>query len=176
VAGWLAAVWLLSRPDTEPLKAGLVFAAILAIGAFVFALGGGLGLDTALRRATRAALLVLTATWLRAAARAEGLRDVSRRALGRLRRVPSANEASSVLDAIASERRLAEAARALGALVSEAPMRVKPLLDAVLAWVVRESSAFEPAPAAQPLPLRVRTGDLALTVSAMLPALALAFA
>ena len=69
-------------PDPEPVPAGLVFAAILAAGAFAFALGGGLGLDTALRRAGRAALLVLVATWLRAAAGAAGLREVSRRALG----------------------------------------------------------------------------------------------
>ena len=63
VSGWLVAAWLLSRPDSGPLRAGLLFAAILATGAFVFAIGGGLGLDAALRRALRAAL-VLTATWL----------------------------------------------------------------------------------------------------------------
>ena len=84
-------------------------------GAFTFALGGGLGLDAALRRALRAALLVLTATWLRAAAGAEGLREVSRRALHRIRRIPAAPEASSVLDRIDSEGRLAAAARTLTA-------------------------------------------------------------
>ena len=98
-----------------------LFAAILAGGAFFFALGGGLGLDIALRRAARAALLVFVATWLRAAARAIGLREVSRRVLGRLRRIPSAPEASAVLDAIASEGRLAAAGRALTARLSQAP-------------------------------------------------------
>ncbi|HET8820123.1 MAG TPA: hypothetical protein VFM57_01125, partial [Thermoleophilaceae bacterium] len=93
VALWLGVAWLVSRAERAPLRAGLAFAAILAGGAFVFALGGGLGLDTALRRASRAGLLVLAATWLRAAAGAAGLREVSRRALGRLRRVPSATEA-----------------------------------------------------------------------------------
>ena len=63
-------------------RTGAAFAAVLAAGAFAFGLGGGLGLDMAARRATRAALLVLTATWLRGAAGAEGLREVSRRALG----------------------------------------------------------------------------------------------
>jgi len=176
VTAWLAAAWLLSRADPEPLQAGLLFAAILAAGAFVFALGGGLGLDAALRRALRAALLVLAATWLRAAAGAAGLREVSRRVLGRLHRVPSATEAAEVLDRISSEGRLADAARSLGARVSEAPKRPRELLDAVLAWVVRESAAFEPAPAAAPLPLAARAGDWALMASAALPALALVLA
>ncbi len=73
---------------------GLLFAAILAGGALIFSLGGGLGLDVALRRASRAALLVLVATWLRGAAGAEGLREVARRVLGRLRRLPSLPEAA----------------------------------------------------------------------------------
>ena len=173
VAAWLAIVWLLSRPDPAPVPAGLAFAALLATGAFIFALGGGLGLDAALRRALRAALLVLTATWLRAAARATGLREVSRRALGRVRWIPSATEAASVLDAIASERRLADAARSLAALVGAAPKRPKPLLDAALAWVVRESAAFRAAPPGQPPPLRARAADWALLASAMAPFLAL---
>jgi hypothetical protein len=173
VAGWLAVVWMLSRPDPEPLAAGFAFAAILASGAFLFALGGGLGLDTALRRAIRAALLVLAATWLRAAAGAVGLREVSRRVLGRLRRVPSATEAAAVLDAIASEGRLGAAVRSLAARVDEAPKRPRPLLDAVLAWIFRESDAFEPPPAAPSLRLSARAADWALMASAALPALAL---
>jgi len=175
VFAWLALAWVLSRPEREPLPAGLGFAAVLAGGAFAFALGGGLGLDTALRRAGRAALLVLVATWLRAAARAIGLREVSRRVLGRLRRVPSAPEAAEVLDAIASEGRLAAAGRAVAARLSEAPKRPAALLDAVLAWVIRESAAHEPVPAA-PMPLRARAIDYALLASAAVPALALALA
>jgi hypothetical protein len=169
VAAWLAVAWLLSKPDPEPLPAGLLFASILAAGAFVFALGGGLGLEVALRRALRAALLVLVATWLRAAARAAGLRDVSRRALHRVRRIPSAREASSVLDAIESEGRLAAAARALMARVSEVPKRPKALLDAVLTWVARESGAFRPAAPELPPPLRARPADWALMASAVAP-------
>jgi hypothetical protein len=176
VSAWLALVWMLSRPDGEPLPAGLVFAALLAGGAFVFALGGGLGLDTALRRAGRAALLVLVATWLRAAARAIGLREVSRRVLGRLRRVPSAPEAADVLDSIASEGRLASAGRALAARLSEAPKRPAALLDAVLSWVIREATTYEPPAPTAALQLRARALDYALIASAAAPALALALA
>jgi hypothetical protein len=174
VAGWLLVVWLLARGDREPLAAGAVFAAVLALGAFVFALGGGLGLEVALRRACRAALLVLAATWLRAAAGVRGLREVFHRVLDRLRRLPSAPEAAGVLDAIASERRLAESARALARLVGEAPMRPRPLLDAVLTWVRREAETYRAAPPAPPLQLSMRAVDLGLVASAALPFLAIA--
>jgi hypothetical protein len=176
VAVWLALAWYLAYADPDQLPAGVVFAGVLALGAFVFALGGGLGLEVALRRASRAALLVLTATWLRAAAGAEGLREVSRRALGRLRWIPSATEASSVLDAIASERRLADAARSLVSLVSEAPKRLQPLLDTVLAWVVRESGSFTPVTTARRLPLAAGPADWVLVASAALPFLAIPLA
>jgi hypothetical protein len=173
VGAWLTLAWVLSRPEREPLRAGLVFAALLAGGAFLFALGGGLGLETALRRACRAALLVLVATWLRAAARAVGLREVSRRVLGRLRRIPSVPEASEVLDSIASEGRLAAAARSVVARLSEAPKRPAALLDAVLTWVVREASDYTPPPPGAPLRLRVRPLDWALLASVAALTLAL---
>jgi hypothetical protein len=174
MAVWLAGVWVISRADPAPLRAGAAFAAILAAGAFAFALGGGLGLDAALRRALRAALLVMAATWLRAAAGAEGLREVSRRALARLRRIPAAPEASRVLDRIDSESRLAEAGRALAARLSDTPKRPSELLDAVLTWVAMESKAFEPGPPPRALPLDARALDYALTASAALPFLAIA--
>jgi len=151
-----------------------VFAAVLGAGAFAFALAGGLGLDTAVRRALRAALLVLAATWLRAAAGAAGLREVSRRALGRLHALPSATEAAGVLGAIASEGRLAAAARSLAARVGEVPKRPVALLDAVLAWVVRESAAFRPAASPTLLALSAGAADWALVASALAPGLALA--
>jgi hypothetical protein len=174
VAAWLALVWILSRAEHDPVAAGLLFAALLAVGAFAFALGGGLGLDTALRRAARAALLVLVATWLRAAARAGGLREVSRRVLGRLRRIPSAPEAAEVLHAIASEGRLAAAGRSLTAQLSKAPKQPAAVLDAVLAWVVRDAATYSPAPPAAPLRLRARARDWALLASMAAPMLALA--
>jgi hypothetical protein len=141
VAGTLAIAWIALPTDNEPVKTGVIFAAILAAGALAFALGGGLGLDEAARRATRAALLVLTATWMRAAAGAEGLREVARRVLGRLRRVPAAGEAALVLDGIESEGRLAAAGRALADELSGIEKRPMPFVDAVLRWVVRESEA-----------------------------------
>jgi hypothetical protein len=174
VSVWLAVAWTTSRPDRDPLPTGLLFAGILAAGALLFALGGGLGLDTALRRATRAALLVLVATWLRAAAGADGLREVSRRLLGRLRRVPAAPEAAAVLDEIASEGRLAAAGRALARDLGGVRMRPVPILDAVLGWVVREAGAFRPAPSRRPAAaLAVGPLDWALILLAALPALAL---
>ena len=174
VSAWLGAAWVLSEPDRAPLAAGALFAAILAAGAFAFAIGGGLGLDTALRRAARAGLLVLVATWLRAAAGSGGLREVSRRVLGRLRAIPSAVEAVRVLDTIDSEGRLATAARSLAARVGESPKRPRPFLDAVLSWVVRESESFRPAEPARARSLSMRVVDWTLVGSAVLPGVALA--
>jgi len=178
VTAWLVLASIVARAERAPLRAGLAFAAILAGGAFVFALGGGLGLDTALRRASRAGLLVLAATWLRAAAGAAGLREVSRRALGRLRRVPSATEAAAILDAITSEGRLAAAGRSLAARLSASAKRPRALVEAVLTWVIREAETVGAAgpPAARALvrrPLRLRAVDWALMASAVLPAAAL---
>lgn len=170
VALWLAIAWLAARPDREPLKTGLAFAAILAGGALIFSLGGGLGIDVALRRAARAALLVLVATWLRGAAGAEGLREVSRRVLGKLRRLPGAPEAATVLDQIASEGRISEAGRALADRLSGVPKRPVPFLDAVLAWVVRESSEHRPPPSPAQQALRIRVRDGLLIALAALPA------
>ena len=139
VAAALAVGALMARGDRGVWRTGALFAAVLAGGAFVFGMGGGLGLDMALRRATRAALLVLTATWLRAAAGAEGLREVGRRTLTRLRRVPSATEAAVVLDSLESEARLIASGRALEGQLRGIEKRPLPLLDAVLRWVVAEA-------------------------------------
>ena len=139
VALALAIAWIAIPTEREPVPTGLVFAAILAGGALVFALGGGLGLDEAARRATRAALLVMVATWMRAAAGAEGLREVARRVLGKLRKLPAATEAALVLDQIPSEGRLAASGRALADRLNGVEKRPMPFVDAVLAWVVRES-------------------------------------
>jgi hypothetical protein len=173
VALWLTVAWGAARPDKQPLKAGLLFAALLSGGAFAFALGGGLGLDVAARRAARAALLVLTATWLRGAAGADGLREVSRRVLGRLRRLPALPEASLVLDQIASEGRLAAAARTLEQQLRGVPKRAMPFVDAVLDWVVREASRPHTPVPRPAIELRARPTDLVLLIAAVLPALAL---
>jgi hypothetical protein len=139
VAVCLGAAWLVAPTDREPVATGLLFAAVLAGGALVFGLGGGLGADEALRRAARAALLVLVATWMRAAAGAEGLRAVFHGVLAGLRRLPAMPEATRVLDGIDSERRLAAAARSVVDDVRGVALRPLPFLDALLGWVVRES-------------------------------------
>jgi hypothetical protein len=157
VAAALAAGWLVARGEPGVWRTGFMFAAALGGGALLFGLGGGLGLDMAARRATRAALLVLTATWLRGAAGAEGLREVSRRVLGRLRRVPAMPEAAAVLDEIESEGRLAAAAKTLEKQLRGIEKRPVPLLDAVLRWVVREA---DEAQSAQPAGARAETSRL----------------
>ncbi len=173
VAAWLALAWLLSRPDYSAVPTGLALAALLAGGAFLFVWGGGLGLDEALRRAARAGLLVLVATWLRAAAGVAGLREVARRSLGRLSRVPCVPEAARTLDAIGSEGRLAASGRQLLEAVRGVPRRPLPFLDAVLGWVAAESARFAPGVPGPPLTLRVRAFDVALVAAAVLPLLAL---
>ena len=173
VAAWLALAWALSRADPGPVPTGLALAALIAGSALLFTLGGGLGLDIALRRTARAALLVLVATWLRAAAGADGLREVSRRALGRLRRLPSLPEAVRTLDGIGSERSLLAAGRSLTESLSGVRKRPRPVVDAVLGWVVSESASVRPAQAAPRRALRVRAPDLALVALAAAPALTL---
>ena len=170
VAAWLAVVWALSRPDPAAVPTGLALAALLAAGALIFTLGGGLGLELALRRAARAALLVLVATWLRAAAGAAGLREVSRRALGRLRRLPAAPEAARVLDQIGSEGRLAAAGRALADSLRDVERRPVPLLDAVLGWVAGEAARFRVGAPPPGLVLRARVADAGLLAASLAPA------
>jgi hypothetical protein len=146
VAAWLALAFVTCRPDFQFLPTGLVLTALIAGSVLAFGLLGGLGADTALRRAARAALLVLVATWLRAAARAEGLRDVSARALVRLRRIPSLPEARRILDELASEGRLLAAGRSLTARLRGVRRRPVPILDAILDWVSHESARFRARP------------------------------
>jgi hypothetical protein len=174
VATWLVVAWVVSRPDNSAVPTGLALVALLSIGAFVFTLGGGLGLELALRRAARAALLVLVATWLRAAAGAVGLRETARRSLGRLRRLPAAREATRVLDQIGSEGRLAAAGRALGDSLRGVERAALPLIDAVLRWVAREAARFRVGPPAPRLALRLRALDALLVLAALAPAVALA--
>src|SRR5512132_1250892 len=107
VATWLALVWVVSRPDRSVLPTGLALCGLLAGGVLLFGLVGGVGAGLALRRSLRAALLVLTATWLRAAAGAPGLREVFRRTLRRLRALPATREASVVLDELGTGGQLA---------------------------------------------------------------------
>lgn len=173
VSAWLALAWAVSDPDTDAVPAGLVIAATLGAGVFVFAVVGDAGIELAARRAARAVLLVLVATWLRAAAGSTGLREVSRRTLGRLRRVPSVPEARSVLDELGSDRQLGSAARSALAQLRPVPKRVVPVVDAILAWVAAESARFRSGETAAAARLAARARDAVLVVLAAAPALAL---
>ena len=174
VAGaWLALAWATCRPDLQFLPTGLALTAIVSLSVFGFGLVSGLGLDTAARRGLRAMLLVLVATWLRSAAGADGLREVSRRALTRFRRLPAMPEAARTLDQIGSEGRLMAAGRALTERLRSVHRRPLPVLDAVLDWVSHESTRFRAGTAAPLQGLRPRPADALLVVLAAAPGLAL---
>jgi hypothetical protein len=173
VAAALALAWALSRPDNSTVRTGLVLGAILSLGALTFALVAGLGIEVALRRALRAALLLAVATWLRAAAGASGLREVGRRSLLHARSVPGVPEAARTLDEIGSEGRLLAAGRSLTERLRGIPRRPGPFVDAVLAWVNREAGGFRPARPARLPNLRLRAVDVALVLLAAAPAAAL---
>lgn len=174
VVVWLAVASATARGDSRAWRTGFALAAVLAFGALVFSLTGGLGIEVAARRGSRAALLVLTATWLRAAAGADGLREVSRRALSRLRWLPAVPEAAAILDTIGSEGRLVAAGRAMVDRAAAVPFRVVPLVDAVLEWAIDEAGRYRPPPVPPALTLRARALDVLLLVAAGLPAIALA--
>lgn len=170
---WLCLAWAISRPDRRAVPAGVALALLLGGGALVFSLVGGLGLAVGVRRAARAMLLVLVATWLRAAARSDGIREVARRSLGRLRRVPSVPEAADVLEELGTEARLAPSGSALLGAMRSARKRPVPLLDAVLGWVAAESDRFRGRLLPTTARLRLGRRDVALVAAAAAPALAL---
>ena len=172
VAVWLALVTATARGDRRAWRTGLILAGALGLGAVVFSLGGGLGAEVAARRGLRAVLLVLVATWLRSAAGADGLREVFRRTLGRLRRLPAVPEAIRALDHIGSEGHLTRAGRSLGTLAAQTPFTVVALVDAVLGWVYEQAGRFRAAPPPEPPRLALRAGDVAMVVAALVPGVA----
>jgi hypothetical protein len=169
VAAWLAIAWWAARGDRDVIGVGLAIAGTLALGIFVFAMTGGAGFDLALRRASRASLLVLVATWLRAAAGAPGLREVSRRTLRRLRALPATHEASIVLDELGTGRQLVPAAGSLLEELRPVPKTPIPVLDAVFRWVVAESARFRAVPHEVAARLRARPIDGFLVLLALAP-------
>ena len=173
VAAWLVVAALTCRGDREVVPTGLLLAGALALAVFLATMLGGLGFEEALARATRASLLVLVATWLRAAAGAGGLREVSRRGLGRLRRLPSAPEAALVMDDLGTGRQLGSAVRSVLVELRTVERRPIPTLDAVLRWVAEESRRFRPGALEPPLRLRARPVDVALVALAVAPSAAL---
>jgi hypothetical protein len=175
VAGWLAVAWLFSRGDRSPLRAGLVLTVVLALVTLAVGLIGGLGVDEVLRRAVRAGLLVLVATWMRSAAGEAGVREVFRRVLRRFARVPIARETSVALDGLGSTQALADSGRRLIARLRGVEKEPVPLTDAVLDWVAGEAGRHTPAPASPHRALRVRPFDGLLVVLVVTTAFALPF-
>ena len=169
VAAWLALASLASRGDRTVVPLGVLLAGVLGAVIGAVALLGGQGVEDALARATRATLLVLVATWLRAAAGTAGLREVSRRALARLRRAPAAAEAARVMSDLGSGRELAPSARAAATALGAIPARPLPVLDTVLGWVASEARRYRPPVIDEHPPLRAGAADAALVVLALAP-------
>lgn len=172
VAAWLVVAWLAARAESSVLPATLALALLLAAGTAVFTLLGGQGVEETAQRAARAGLLVLIAGWLRGAAGFAGLREVIRRFLGRLRRLPAVPEAAAVLEDLGSAPAMVASARALAGSLKRVGAQPLPVVDAVLSWVAAEAEAFRPTPGAAALRLRMRVRDIGLALSACLPALA----
>ena len=173
VAAWLAIAWAVSRPDREALGLGLALTALLAFGAIVATLIAGLGIDEALRRGSRAGLLVLVATWMRAAAGPAGLRETFRRALWRIRAVPPAREASQILDGLDSGARLIASGRTLVDALAVVELTPRTVAAVVRDWVSAEAAGFRAAAAAARARLAVKPRDGLLVAFAAVPVLAL---
>ena len=171
VALWLAVAWAVSRCDHEAVALGLALTALLFFGALATTLIAGLGIDEALRRGSRAGLLVLVATWLRAAAGPAGLRETFRRALWRVRAVPPAREAAGILDGLDSGPRLIAAGRALIAALGPLEMRPLEIVDTVIRWVADEAAGFRRGTAPVRARLAVAPRDGLLVALAVAPAL-----
>ena len=173
VAAWLVPAWLLSRPDTSAVPLGLALAAMLGFAALFGGLLGGVGLELTLRRTLRAVLLVAVATWMRAAAGTDGLHETFRRALGRLRWVPSVREAAPLLEGLDAGPRLIAAARAAAKRFEGIELRPAPVADAVIGWAASESAGYRAGSGPAAAALRVRVRDRLLVAVTLLPALAL---
>jgi hypothetical protein len=175
VAIWLAGAAVLARHgDRDVIKIGLLLAALLAAGTLIGSLVGGLGVNEAASRTVRAGLLVLVATWMRAAASSAGLREAFRRGLLHLRRLPGAADAAQLLGELDTGSLLAGSAASLQDRLRGVPHRPLPVADAVLQWAAHEAHAVVPGDArATATVLRVRLRDATLAVSVLLPAAAL---
>lgn len=175
VAVWLAGAAVLARHgDRDVIKIGLMLAALLAAGTLIGSLVGGLGINEAASRTVRAGLLVLVATWMRAAASSAGLREAFRRGLLHLRRLPGAADAAHLLGELDSGRLLAGSAAALQDRLRGVRRRPLDVADAVLRWAAHEAHAVTPGGTrVAATVLRVRLRDAGLAVSVLLPAAAL---
>jgi len=169
VAAWLAVAWWVARPDSQTARVGLGLAALVALTTLGAGLIGALGFADSLPRAARAALLVLVATWLRGAAGPEGMRDVFRAVLGRLRRFGWTRESAALLDRLDSAPRLTAAGRELVDALRDVPKRPGPVADATTAWVVAEAARGAGGEARAITPARARPRDRLLVALSVVP-------
>jgi len=140
VAGGLAVGCLiLPRERLAGMRLGLALAAVFAVGAIGPAILGAVPWEDAGQRAARAALLVLTATWARSAAGADGVRALFGSFLWLLRFVPGAREAAGLTTMLRSDSRLTEAGRDLLDRLGPVEKSPLPVADALTEWGVAES-------------------------------------
>jgi hypothetical protein len=173
VAAWLAAAWLLARPEPRTARLGGALAALLALSALGAGLLADLGAQASAERAARAALLVLVATWLRGATGPEGMRALFGSVLRRLPRLRWAREAAALLARLDSADQLTAAGRALIEELRGVEHEPGPVADAATRWVVAEAArgaVGETRPEARLLPSRA---DRAVMVLAVLPVVGL---
>ena len=78
-----------------------------------------------------------------------GLREAARRTLWGARKVPGAAEAARITEQLESDRQLMPAANALIDRFRDVPTEVRPMADALTAWVAAEASGYTP-PGAHP--------------------------
>ena len=103
---------------------------------------------------------------MRAAAGQAGLREVFRRGLHRLGRIPAAAEAARLLEGLDAGPRLVAAGRAAAGRLAAADLRPAPMADALAAWVAGEAAGYVAGgPPAAPA-LRTRHRDRALVLVA----------
>jgi hypothetical protein len=141
VAGLLAiACVVLPRDRLAGMRLGLALAVMFAISAAGPALLGVVPAEEALRRAIRAALLVLTASWARGAAGADGVRSLFGALLWGLRFFPGAREAAALTAVLRSDERLTQAGKDLIERLQGVETKVLPVADALTQWVAAESS------------------------------------
>jgi hypothetical protein len=176
VALWLAIAWAFSRGNPAVVKPGLVLTGIVVLGTLIPGIIGGIGLEITLRRVVRAALLVLVATWMGYAAGEDGLREVFRRGLRRLRRIPALSEAGIVLEGLGSTTGLVASGKRLAQRLKGVEPEPIPITDAVLDWVAGESGRHAPGRPAVSPQLRARSRDAVLVALAAACALAVPFA
>jgi hypothetical protein len=110
---------------------------------------------------------------MRAAAGAPGLRETFRRALHRLRALPSVREAAALMEGLDSGPRLVAAARAAADRFAQVELKPAELADTATAWVAAESADYVPGAPAPHAGLRLRVPDAVLVAVTLTPALAI---